>query len=156
MLLPNKNVSETRTMENGNKILLVADSVGDVVSLKSLEESTGSKFVSIRPKSSFAPHYSSYNQVIKEQLQKNEFHTLIIQSGAVDISRLDTKVDPLNNIENFERVTTIAAHKTFENAETAFTYSDRLKKVVIMKSLPRYDPQNIDPFNIKHDLAVLF
>ena len=85
-----------------------------------------------------------------------EFENLIIQAGSVDITNLKTNVEPSKNSEYFKQVAVMSANNLFSACERAVGENPNLKKVVLMKQPPRYDPVTVDPCSIKPVLSELF
>ena len=81
---------------------------------------------------------------------------MVLQSGSVDITNLDTKTEPAKYTEYFKQETTISAQNLFNAATNALKVQPTLEKVVIMKQIPRYDPSHVDPMGLKPALALLF
>ena len=50
----------------------------------------------------------------------------------------------------------MSARNVFSAGVSALTHQPSLKKVVIMKQIPRYDPQEVDPLGLKPALSQLF
>ena len=99
---------------------------------------------------------SNFTDVIPSQLKKSQYNSLVIQSGSVDISNLNTKENPQTYLEYSRQETVISAKNLFSAAVNAFTVQPSLEKVVIMKQTPRYDSVESDPLSLKPVLAQLF
>ena len=59
-------------------------------------------------------------------------------------------------MEHFKQEAVISAKNLFQTAANALSGSSTLKKVVIMKQTPRYDPLNVDPLSLKPALSELY
>ena len=59
-------------------------------------------------------------------------------------------------MEYFKQVTVVSASNLFSAAVSALESEPRLKKVVIMKQIPRYDTTQVDPLGIKASLSTLY
>ena len=81
---------------------------------------------------------------------------MLLQSGSVDITNLDTKSKPHENTEYFKQEVIISARNIFNVAETALAIQPSLTKVIIMNQTPRYDEKAVDPLLLKPVLAQLF
>ena len=81
---------------------------------------------------------------------------MILQSGSVDITNLNTKDETSNHIEYFKQETVRSAHNLFNAATNGLRMQPTLGKIVIMKQVPRYDPSHVDPLGLKPSLALLF
>ena len=98
----------------------------------------------------------NFVQVVPDEAVKDDFENLIIQTGCVDITNLKTEVDPKENIEYFKQETVMSARNMFHSCLFALDRQPSLKKVVLMKQTPRYDPVITDPLQLKPMLAQLF
>ena len=74
----------------------------------------------------------------------------------MDITNLDTKQPSSEDIEFFRQETMLSAENIFAAAVNALSLQPSLKKVVIMKHTPRYDPLLSDPLSLKPALSQLF
>ena len=136
--------------------------------LKTLENATQSRFIAVKAYSAIydtvenaakqAARFprANFTDVIPAELKKDKYHSLVLQSGSVDITNLNTKDNPAEYIEYFKQETVISAKSIFLSAENALSVSTSLKNVVLMKHVPRYDPSNVDPLCIKPALSQLF
>ena len=98
----------------------------------------------------------NFKDVIPVEVKKETFDCLILQAGSVDITNLDTKERPEENLEYFKQEVRYAAKNLFTAAEAAFKAQPSLEKVVIMNQTPRYDDKEVDPLSLKQALALLF
>ena len=150
------------------KTLFVGDSISANVNIKALEIATNSKFSSARAYSSahdteenvakYKTKFpkSNFAEVVPAQLKKDEYQTLVLQAGSVDITNLKTKNDPAAYVEYFKQETVLSAKRFFQTGEKALTAHQALEKVGLMKQTPRYDPANVDPLCIRPALAELY
>ena len=69
---------------------------------------------------------------------------------------MNTKHTNAEDIEYFKDETCLSAQNLFKAAENALHVQPTLKKVVIMKHIPRYDPQVSDPLSLKPALSQMF
>ena len=155
-------------MPKKKKILLVGDSISANVDLKALEDVTKAKFVSTRAYSSVyddvenaAKHKAKYPssnfaKVVPAELSKDDYQTVILQSGSVDITNLNTKDEPLKYLDYFKQQTVLSAQRFFKTGEKALSDKPLLEKVILMKQTPRYDPASVDPLSIKPALVDLY
>ena len=81
---------------------------------------------------------------------------MIIQAGSVDITNLRTNVEPSKHAEYFKQETVQSAKNLFKSCENAASSNPNLKRVILMKQTPRYDPLNVDPSALKPVLSNLF
>ena len=81
---------------------------------------------------------------------------LILQAGSEDISNLDTLHKPEENLDYFREKVTSSAKNLLSTAESSLQLCPNLKKVVIMDMIPRYDPSDLDPLNLKPNLVHVF
>ena len=89
-----------------HKTLFIGDSISGNVDISALEGATQSKFVTAKAYGSVyddasnvakqAARFprSNFNDVVPAQLRKDDYKTLVLQAGSVDISNLNTKDNP--------------------------------------------------------------
>ena len=99
---------------------------------------------------------SNFKDVIPTELKKGAYQSLILQAGSVDITNLNSKDDPAKYMEYFRQETVKSAKNLFSAAVDALKVQPTLRKVVIMKQIPRYDPSHVDPLALKPTLSLLF
>ena len=150
------------------KMLYIGDSISANVDIGALEVATQAEFVKAKAYSSIEDRVSNvakqaakfpasnFTNVIPTELNKGKYQCLILQSGSVDITNLNTKDEPSNHIEYFKQETVRSAHNLFNAATNGLRMQPTLRKIVIMKQVPRYDPSNVDPLGLKPSLALLF
>ena len=161
-------ISEPAHAEPAPMILYVGDSISANVDFGALEVATQSEVVTAKAYSSIKDTVqnvakqaakfpaSNFTEVVPAQLKKNSFKTLVLQAGSVDITNLNTKDEPTKHMEYFRQEAVKSAKNLFKVAVNALNTTPSLKKVVIMKQIPRYDPSHVDPLSLKPTLSVLF
>ena len=82
----------------------------------------------------------NFLDVIDIELSKGSYDTLVIGGGTVDITNIDTVNEPFENIAALREMATDSAQKLFSIAEASLHHHPSLKKVVLLKRPPRYDP----------------
>ena len=94
------------TPKQKKKTLFVGDSISGNVDIGALENATQSKFVTARAYSSVydtvtnvakqAAKFpkSNFTDVVPKQLEKDDYQTLVLQAGSVDVTNLNTKENP--------------------------------------------------------------
>ena len=159
--------SASRSMKP-RKTLLVGDSISANIDIQHLENATQSKFTSVRAYSSVhdaksnpakqAARFpnSNFRDVVPAALEKDNYETLILQAGSVDITNINTKDNQSKYMEYYRQETVMSAKRLFQTAVSALCGSSNLKKVVIMKQTPRYDPLSVDPLSLKPALSQLY
>ena len=97
--------------------------------------------------------YKSKNflKVVPERLSLRKYDTLILQAGCNEISNIKLGSSP-GNIRDWEQKVEISRSNLFQLAEDSLNKNKSLKKVIIVKSLPRFDPIDQDPSSIKSKL----
>ena len=150
------------------KTLYIGDSISSNVNHEALEAATESKFITAKAYSSVHDNVENvakkpakfptlnFTDVIPNELEKDNYKTLIIQAGSVDISNLNTRDDPERHIEYFRQEAVKSATNIFAASENALKTTSTLRKVVLMKQIPRYDPLQADPLGLKPVLSQLF
>ena len=98
----------------------------------------------------------NFTDVTQNELKKEKFDFLLLQSGSVDISNLDTKSKPEENAAFFKQEVIVSAQNIFSAAESALACQPNLEKVILMNQTPRYDEVSVDPLSLKPALAQLF
>ena len=97
-----------------------------------------------------------FQDVTPAELRKDDYNTLLLQAGCVDITNLNTKANQSQYMEYFKQEAVISAKNLFQTAANALSGSSTLKKVVIMKQTPRYDTLTVDPLSLKPALSELY
>ena len=157
-----------RNPHKQKKTLFIGDSISANVNKEALVDATKTTVVTARAYSSVydieenVAKYpakfpkSNFTDVVPAQLNKDEYQTLLLQAGSVDITNLNTKDDPAKYLEYFRQQTVISATSFFKSGENALSTHPNLEKVVLMKQTLRYDPCSVDPLCIKPALSQLF
>ena len=101
---------------------------------------------------------SKYNctEKVPAELQKGTFQLMVLQAPSVEVTNLNTSVNPSAYIKYFEQQTVISAKNFFSVVENALKMKPTLNKVVILPLIPRYDPPSVDPLGLKSDLSKRF
>jgi len=68
---------------------------------------------------------------------------------------MDTQNDPLTKFEFFKQEVTIASENMFKVAENALSNNPKLKKVIILDRIQRFDKEDVDPYRLKSQLSKL-
>ena len=162
---PNIPSSSTREQK---QILYIGDSISANANFNALEAATEAEFVRVKAYSAVHDTVSNdakraakfpasnFKDVIPNELKKKKYECLVVQAGSVDITNLNTKDDPAKHIDYFREETIKSATSLFNSATNALSVQPTLKKVVLMKQTPRYDPSSEDPMALKPALALLF
>ena len=168
---PTKSASPIFTpmkQHSTENILYIGDSISANVDISMLEAATKAKFVTAKAYSSTHDTVSNiakqaakfpasnFTDVVRTQTGKGNFKTLILQAGSVDITNMNTNEDPVKNMEYFSQETIMSATNIFQAGLNALKSNPGLRKVIIMKQIPRYDPSNVDPLSLKASLSILF
>ena len=160
--------ASVKNQQDRSKILFVGDSISQNINIKSIEKATGKEVVykraysavydineNVAKKAAIFPA-SNFTDVVPDLLNKSDFHSLLLQSGSVDISNLNTKDNPAEYIEYFKQETMMSAKNMFAVAVNALQVKPSLEKVVLMKQIPRYDTAETVPLSLKPALSQLF
>ena len=94
----------------------------------------------------------NFLDVIDKQLSNG---SLLIGGGSIDISNLDTATDPAKNLQALSEKVLFSAHKLFSISEAVLRKFPSIRKVILMKRTPRYDPSSCDPLSLKPQLSSL-
>ena len=150
------------------KTLYVGDSISTHARIDTLEKATNTRLVTAKAYSSvFETDHNiaksatkfpetNFATVLPQKLQEDTFQNVIVQAGSVDISNLRTNVEPAKYSEYFKQEATMSAKNLFSVCEEAAKQNPSLKKIVILKQTPRYDPPSEDPLSVKPVLSELF
>lgn len=149
------------------KILFVGDSIIDHANLDAIEKVSKCKVTKVKAYTAssnvanahkFAPQQLQRNflQVVPDEACKDSYEKLIVQTGAVDITNLEVVDNSDENLEFFKQETVKSARNVFDACLLALDRQPSLKKIVLMKQTPRYDPTTVDPFGLKAALSQIF
>ena len=84
----------------------------------------------------------NFMDVTKQEVKKEQFDTLLLQSGSVDITNLDTKSQPQEHTEYLKQEVIISARNIFSVAESALESQPDIEK--IMKNIENiYKSKNV-------------
>ena len=150
------------------KILLVGDSISNQLHIETVEYATKAKVRTAKAYSTIndntndalknAPKFptKNFNDVIENELEKEEADILLIQSGSVDISNLKTEGKKAQHTEYFKEQATTSATNLFSSATNAAVNHPGLKKIIIFKQTPRFDITTTTKPGLKQNLSNLF
>ena len=160
--------SKNNHFDQERKTLFVGDSVSNAVRIDALEKGIKTKVTrakayasihdvvsNVAKKAAKIPE-ANFSKIIPEKLQNDAFENLIVQAGSVDITNLKTNVQPSEHTEYFKQEAVISAKNLFSVVENSARSYPNLKKIVIMKQTPRYDPPIMDPLSLKPVLSELY
>ena len=98
----------------------------------------------------------NYKNVIEANIENEDVEVMIVQSGSVDITNFDTRKNPTDYFDYFRETTIKSAKNIFSLCENALATKATLKKIILMKQIPRYDRSDLDPLSIKQALSQIF
>ena len=153
----NLNVEQDQKEEFLSKnILMVADSHSYNLDRRIFENQTDTKLdlaIAFTVDADEDAKYKTRNflKIVPERLQKKNYDTLIIQAGTNEISNINVEFPSLN-IKQWENKVQDSRTKVYQLAQKSLKDNPRLKKVIIVKSPPRFDPSTVDPSSIKAKL----
>ena len=136
--------------------LLLADSVTRALVYPKLEAPTGSLIRQVNTYSSqfderaHKPH-RNVNEVLRQELSKRKYHTVILGAPSVDISNQDVSA---GIIDDNVAETIASSHSMVEAAEYAIK-SGGASKVLLLQHMARYDTPRSDPLGARPQLARL-
>ena len=157
----NKSEEPTETDEDSpipHDVLWVGDSHSNNLDRKEFERMTNTKVdmaLAYTVDSDPDARYPERNliKILPEKISKKKYDTLVLQGGSNEISNL--KVDPTftaKDVSDWEEKIRQSRTKLFNLAESCLSNQKELKTVIILTSLPRYDPLEVDPNSIKAKL----
>ena len=151
------------------KIMFIGDSISANIDIKMIAHATEADIKQVRAYSSIKESFSSqwkqaprfpdsnFTDLVPAELSKVDYHSLILQSPSVDITNLNTaKLKAPEYTNHLEQQTVISAQNFFKVVENALKIHQNLKKVIVLKLIPRYDPPSVDPFGLKSVLSKMF
>jgi hypothetical protein len=95
----------------------------------------------------------NFTKVLPEKLKRRKYDTLVLQAGCNEISNLNVKSKfTAKDVSVWEEKVRQSRTKLFNLAEESLKKEKDLKDVIIITSLPRYDPEEVDPCSIKAKL----
>ena len=144
-----------------NDILWIGSSIGHNVDFKFLEKQLGAPIRTHKAYSSNGDTTTgawfpkkNLTDVTKEALKPgNNYKHLVIQCGSVDITNIDTQINPLENLKVSEQTASMSSQNIFSVVEDALEKNDHLEKVILLDRPPRYDLDEKDPHHIKTHLS---
>ena len=158
-----------KTDDTLKKVLIVGDSISGNLHIKSIETATKAAVKAIKAYSSIHDDVENaaknaakfpaknFTDVIPTELAKEVPDALIIQSGSVDITNLKTNsTDAVQYMEYFKQQAVVSANNIFQAATDAAKRHPKLKKIILMKQVPRYDDNSSSPPGVKGALSKLF
>ena len=163
-----ESLRKGETITQQPKILFIGDSISSHANIEMIAEATESKIVTTKAYSAVYDKESNiakeaayfpktnFTDVVPAEVVKDDFEHLILQAGSVDISNLKTSQNAEIHMEYFRQQAVISAQNIFNAGINALVQQPSLKKVVIFKQIPRYDPTYLDPLQLKQALSQLF
>ena len=161
--------SPNSTKTGATKVCLVGDSISSNIDLNVIAnamkaEVTTAKAYSSRGKTeeNEAKHQAkfpdlNFEDVLEMKVKDEEPDILLVQAGAVDITNLKTGGEnPDKYGEYFRQETIMSATNLFSSVSNTLLRNPNLKKVILMKQIPRYDSAATDPRAVKRGLVHLF
>ena len=149
--------SERLETSKRNKVLFIADSVGNSADIRHLEEATNTmiyvekafgasyKADAYRPNDNFI--YVARNAPIK----RNYSHA-VLQGSSTDITNLNTSAGD-NHLEFLKQEVAIASKNMISAARNIILGNSGIKKVLILDRIPRFDTEEADPTQLKRELS---
>ena len=116
------------------------NSVVDIATAYTIDNDKDAKY----PKRNFL-------KVVPERLARKKYDTLVLQGGCNEVSNIQVK-SSTNDVSKWEEKIRQSRMKLFHLAEDSLQKNSYLKNVIIVASLPRYDPEDLDPNGIKSKL----
>ena len=150
-----------------DKLLWIGDSINSNIDFSQVETATNMQVKAVNAydvtADTIGSKYPNKNflSVVEEELEKDEYDILVMGGGIVEITNLDTSLDPDKNLLVFKDEILDSTRKMFSIAESALHNYQTIDKVIILKRPPRFDPLSEDPPQLKPQLssfgnAVLF
>ena len=107
-------------------MLFIGDSISGNVEVDVLKNALDADIKTVKAYSSVYDNNArfpakNFLDVTENEIKKEQFDILLLQSGSVDITNLDTKSRPRENVEYFKQQVIISARNLFSAAESALT-----------------------------------
>ena len=154
--LPKEAPPKEDDISNSSNILIVGDSHLNNLDGRILREASFDidRAIAYTVDADKEARYPERNflKTVPERMSRKKYKTLILQGGCNEISNVQLNPGQAVNIANAEEKVKLSRTRMFELAKSSLKNYPHLEKVVIVKSLPRYDPSNIDPNSIKQKL----
>ena len=156
------------TSSSVGKILLVGDSISGQLHTKTIEYATKAKVKKAKAYSSinentsndlkYAPKFPTKNfkDVIENELDKENFDVLLVQSGSTDITNLKTEGKNAHKHKYFKEQTITSAKNLFTSVTNAVKNHPSLQKIIVLKQTPRFDVTSTTTPGIKQELSKLY
>ena len=94
-------------------------------------------YQSLLKNKNFLKHFKfpevNFTDVVRRELDKGDFKTLLLQAGSIDVTNLNTSENPEEYMEYFRQITVMSANNIFQAATNAVRSKPYLRKVIIMK-----------------------
>ena len=161
----NVNKKQSKGLKKKHKIAWVGTSISKVLDKGKFESDINVELKTERaycikddPNAFFRE--SNFRKVVPKVLKNNDIDTLVLQTGSIEISNIDVNqsvMDPKKEIDQYKKEWFAKVEEDssnlFDIAEDAIKHSSNLKKVVIIKRLPRFDRSRDDILGIKSQLS---
>ena len=102
----------------------------------------------------------NFRAVVPKAIENENVETLVLQTGSIEITNINVSKatkNPKKNIEEYKKKWFAKVEDNSENlfevAERALKNSTSLKRVIIVKRLPRFDLSKDDDLGIKSELS---
>ena len=141
---PKKTNQKETEFYSPSIILFVGDSHSNNLDTRGLEDATNAKVdnaiaYTVDEDIDARIPRKNFSKVVPERLSKKNYDTLVLQGGCNEITNINLNVKaPVNEWQEKIKISRI---KMFELAQSSLEKHPHLKKVIIVKSLPRYDPK---------------
>ena len=169
-----KYVKPTEVASNSNSqpetpsVLFIGDSISANIDLDLLARATKAEFCQAKAYSSVKDTLSSvwknaakfpnsnFTEKVPAELQKGTFQLMVLQAPSVEITNLNTHINPSKYIKLFEQHTDLSAKNFFSVVENSLKIQPTLNKVIVLKLIPCHDPPSVDPLGLKSNLSKMF
>ena len=87
-------------------------------------------------------------KLVPEKLSQSSFSILVIESLVNEVTNINTRVYNEVRGENWKDEIRVAATNCYRLAEKML-YQEKVEKVIIMETMPRFDSFSSDPMSVK-------
>ena len=140
------------------RVLFIGDAIGHNVDVRHLEEATNSlidkerAFLTKYDQDSFNPDenflYASLNAP-----SKRDYNYAVLQGLSADITNLGITTGDPPNLEILKQEVYVASQNMISAARNIILKNPGIEKVLILDCPPRFDPESVDPAQLKPKLA---
>ena len=160
-----KGIPKQPNDDRKEKVSWIGTSISKALKKAKFEKDLGvnlniTKAYCIKEEDNARYRHANFKAIVPQVIERDEPDTVVLQTGSIEITNIDVNkalMDNKKNIEEykkewFEKVEEDSKN-LFDIATEALEKSEKLKKILIIKRLPRYDRSSSDLLGIKSQLS---